>query len=299
MKESHGLVLKVKGQVQVRVSVSRLPSFFVSNIPRGCRPWDLVDAFRSHGEVVGALIVKKKDKEGRTFGFVSFKGVKEYVGLEGRMGKMKLGDNRLVVNIARFAKENEGIMQARSGFSKGKGGPVSANGVKSDGPARHPTKVSRVVNNGRSFVDILMNKSIPYQDEDVVDVDPSLFALSNKFGRSLVGRTLDFSVLRSLNVSLRETGHQDIVIQYLGGLTVLLSFGGEMEAKRFAADSGAWAQWFVSIDPWVGQSLFRRVVHESKFQEDDWDLTFDCLGVLTDSGNLISGLLKLKWQDKS
>ncbi|KAJ0733629.1 hypothetical protein HanPI659440_Chr11g0410431 [Helianthus annuus] len=106
-----------------------------------------------------------------------------------------------------------------------------------------------------------------------------------------------------------------------------MSFNEEMEAKSFTEGSGAWSRWFSSIDPWVGQSFpferlawlniygvpphlfsraifnliggrYGRVVHESQIQEDDGDLTFDCLGVLTDNGNLISGALKLNWQDK-
>ncbi|KAJ0615357.1 hypothetical protein HanIR_Chr02g0073181 [Helianthus annuus] len=44
---------------------------------------------------------------------------------------------------------------------------------------------------------------------------------------------------------------------------------------------------------------FGRLVHESQVKSDDGDFIFDCVGVLTDSGNLISGFLKLKWQDKS
>ncbi|MFS8007535.1 hypothetical protein Hanom_Chr14g01262161 [Helianthus anomalus] len=92
-------------------------------------------------------------------------------------------------------------------------------------------------------------------EEDVVEVDPSFSTLSVKFGRTLVGRTRDFSVLRNINVSLKEAGFRDIEIQYLGGLTVLLSFVGEMEAKKFTEFGGVWTRWFVSINPWVGQAL--------------------------------------------
>ncbi|KAJ0945273.1 hypothetical protein HanPSC8_Chr03g0126321 [Helianthus annuus] len=198
---------------------------------------------------------------------------------------------------------------------------------KLEGPARKPASRFNGSSSGKSFVDILLNKSSPCLDEDVVEVDPSVFTLTEKFGRSLVGRTVDFSALRSINVFLREAGFKDIVIQYFGGLTVLLSFSDDMVAKSFAEDNGTWSRWFTSIDPWAGQSLpferlawinifgvpphllspgvfdqiggkYGKVVHGSKFHEDDGDLTFDCLGVLTDSGNVISGELKLRWQDK-
>ncbi|KAF5808737.1 putative RNA recognition motif domain, nucleotide-binding alpha-beta plait domain superfamily [Helianthus annuus] len=302
--------------------------FYVSNIPLGCRPWDLANAFRGFGEIVGAFIAKKKDKLGKTFGFVSFKGVQDAEDLERRMGNMKLGGNKLLVNIARFAKENGVGFQSRVGGKSGANGRVSSNNKQPKGKPSHPLKVHKEVVNGRSFVDILLNKSCPVNEEDVVEVDPSFSSLVEKFGRALVGRTRDFSALRKINVLLKEAGFRDIEIQYLGGLSVLLSFVGEMEAKVFAEGGEVWSKWFVSIDPWVGQAMpferlawinifgvpphifsskifnviggrFGRLVHESQAKDGDGDLTFDCVGVLTDNGNLISGFLKLKWQDKN
>ncbi|KAJ0539673.1 putative RNA-directed DNA polymerase [Helianthus annuus] len=323
---------KDKGSGKGKGFNHRIVKFFVSNIPKGCRPWDLANAFRAFGDISGAFIAKKKDKMGRTFGFVSFKGVLDAVELEGRMNNMKLGGNKLVVNVAKFAKENVGSFN--DGVCFGKESSFHLNGWKTDGPARKPegparkqASVFNASSSGKSFVDILLNKSSPCQEDDVVEVDSSVFTLSEKFGRSLVGRTVDFSILRSINVLLQEAGFKDIVIQYFGGLTVLLSFSEDMAAKCFAEDSGTWARWFSSIDPWVGQSMpferlawinifgvpphllspgvfdliggrYGRVVHGSKFHEDDGDLTFDCLGVLTENGNLISGALKLRWQDK-
>ncbi|KAJ0582145.1 hypothetical protein HanHA300_Chr04g0149011 [Helianthus annuus] len=244
------------------------------------------------------------------------------------MANMKLGSNKLVVNIARFAKENDGILKDCGEFRIGKEGHAHHPGVQSAGPSRLPDKFYNAGSKGRSFVDILLNKSVPASEHDVVDVDPSVFSLSDKFGKALVGRTVNFSVLRNINVLLREAGFKDIVIQYFGGLTVLLSFKEELAAKSFAEDSSVWARWFAPIDLWVGQSLpferlawinifgvpphlfflnvfnsiggrYGRVVQESQSNEEDRDLTFDCIGVLTDNGISISGLLKLRWQDNS
>ncbi|MFS7964373.1 putative RNA recognition motif domain, nucleotide-binding alpha-beta plait domain superfamily [Helianthus anomalus] len=308
--------------------IPKICKFFVSNIPKGCRPWDLANAFREFGEIVRAFIVKKKDKGGKTFGFVSFKGVQDVGDMEARLGNLKLGGNKLIVNIVRFAKENDASHLFRGGGNRGVNVRGYSDNLHSVGNPSHSGKVYKEVSNGRSFVDILLNKTCPTKEEDVVEVDPSFSALSEKFGSALVGRTRDFSTLRKINVSLKEAGFWDIMIQYLGGLSVLLSFSGEMEAKNFAEARGAWSRWFVSLDPWVGQAMpferfawinifgvpphifsskvfnliggrFGRLVHESKVKSDVRDLTFDCVGVLTDSGNLISGFLKLKWQDNT
>ncbi|MFS7987547.1 hypothetical protein Hanom_Chr11g01024261 [Helianthus anomalus] len=209
------------------------------------------------------------------------------------MVNMKLIGNKLLVNVAKFAKENDGsrFVHGRAGINKE--GFVNQNGMKTGGPSRKQPPAVNGVSNGRSFVDILMNKSRPVLDEDVEDADPSVFSLSDKFGKALVGRTASFAMLRSINVLLREAGFQDIVIQYFGGLTVLLSFNDEMCAKNFAEESVFGLSGFLPSIPGYG-----RVIHGSQCREDDGDLTFDCLGVLTDNGNSISGVVKLRWQDK-
>ncbi|MFS7960705.1 putative RNA-binding domain superfamily [Helianthus anomalus] len=46
-----------------------ITKFFISNLPAGCRPWDVADFVRHLGEVAGMYIARKKDKEGKKFGF--------------------------------------------------------------------------------------------------------------------------------------------------------------------------------------------------------------------------------------
>ncbi|MFS7987006.1 hypothetical protein Hanom_Chr11g01016931 [Helianthus anomalus] len=49
----------------------------------------------------------KRDERGYRFGFASFKGVKDAAELEKEMRNIWLGNNRLNINVARFAMENE------------------------------------------------------------------------------------------------------------------------------------------------------------------------------------------------
>ncbi|KAJ0780248.1 putative RNA recognition motif domain, nucleotide-binding alpha-beta plait domain superfamily [Helianthus annuus] len=254
-----------------------ITKFFVSNIPQGCRPWDLANAFRAFGEIAGAFIAKKKDKEGRTFGFVSFKGVSDLEELKRSLSNLKLGGNKLSINVALFAREN--------GVPK------------------------------------------PATVEDEVGVEPSVFSLTDLFGRAVVGRTLGFKELRFLKSSLVVAGFSGATIQYIGGLSVLISFVDKERANRLLLDQEVWGRWFSSLNLWIGQSLpyerlawvdihgvpphlfspdvfdsigskFGKVFQQSQLCEDDGDLSFDRLGILVDSGYRINGLLNLKWQDK-
>ncbi|KAJ0914279.1 putative RNA recognition motif domain, nucleotide-binding alpha-beta plait domain superfamily [Helianthus annuus] len=256
--------------------------FFVSNIPQGCRPWDLADAFRRFGEVSGAFIAKKKDKEGRTFGFVSFKGVRNVEDLGRELKKMNLGGNKLIVNLARYANENADAFPTREkcfsdqGESFGRGGGGRPVGGFSNSHIA-PEKAGEV-KKGFSFADILLNRSRPVLDEESIEIDPSINTLSE-----VVGGFLD--------------------------------------------NSDVWKAWFSKVEVWKGQSMpfeclawinifgvpphllsstvfdvigqkYGRIAQGSQLSESDDDLTYDRIGILTDSGNKISGIINLRRQDK-
>ncbi|KAM0017564.1 hypothetical protein Hdeb2414_s0027g00689521 [Helianthus debilis subsp. tardiflorus] len=183
------------------------------------------------------------------------------------------------------------------------------------------------IKSGVSFLDILANKSYAVDEEDVVVIDSSVFSLSNLIGRAVVGRTMGFKELRFLKTSLSKVGYEKANFQYLGGLSVLISFEKGDFVKRFLVDKEVWIKWFSCLNPWLGQSLpferlawvsiigvpphlvsrgvfdaigskYGKVVHPSQFLESDDDLSYDRLGILLDSGNRINGALSLSWQDK-
>ncbi|MFS7958360.1 putative RNA-directed DNA polymerase [Helianthus anomalus] len=312
-----------------RVDRSKVLKFFVSNIPQGCCPWDLANAFRAYGEIVGAYIARKRDKEGQIFGFVSFKDVRNQEELVGNLKLVKLGGNKLKVNIARFAMENEQVNSSYEErgrrFVEPKVQKMKQDGARY-GHFRLPEREFKDVSKGGSFADILMNKTCPTLEEELIDIDP-VNTLTDLVGRALVGRVLNFKVLRLLNVMLVDAGYHEAVIQYLGGFSVLISFSSGEETERLAENNKVWGSWFSSLDPLRGQSLpferiawinilgvpphllsesvfnniggrFGRVVLSSQLQEDDGDLSTEVLGILTDNGNKIAGEVVLRWKDK-
>ncbi|KAJ0713704.1 putative RNA recognition motif domain, nucleotide-binding alpha-beta plait domain superfamily [Helianthus annuus] len=305
-------------------SKSDVSKFFVTNIPQGCRPWDLANAFRPFGEIAGSFIAKKKDKEGRIFGFVSFRGVRDVEDLKSSLSKVKMGGNKLLVNVPLFAKENGNLKpSAPPGGRDKRTGEVhsSSQGVFSKGHGDHHVK------KGVSFLDILTNKSHSDGVEDVVVIDPVISSFSSVKEKAVVGRTLGFKELRFLNSSLTSAGFVNAAIQYVGGLSVLISFDNGVDAYRLLEAKDIWKQWFSSLSPWIGQSLpferitwisvlgvpphlmsslvfdeigsrYGKVIQPSQFVETAGDLSVDRLGILIDSGNKVNGILSLRWQDK-
>ncbi|MFS7916841.1 hypothetical protein Hanom_Chr03g00182111 [Helianthus anomalus] len=183
------------------------------------------------------------------------------------------------------------------------------------------------IRNGVSFLDILTNRTRVEDDDDVLKLDPAIFSLSSLSGRAVVGRSLGLYELRTLKSSLRLAGFVDASVQYLGGLSVLISFENGDLAESFLRDRGIWSRWFSSLSRWLGQPLpyerlawvnilgvpphlvsssvfdligskYGKTVQPSQFSESDRDLSFDRLGILIDSGNRINGFINLSWQDK-
>ncbi|MFS7931781.1 putative nucleotide-binding alpha-beta plait domain superfamily, RNA-binding domain superfamily [Helianthus anomalus] len=127
-----------------------ITKFYVANIPDGCRLWDLATLLSSFGDLAGS----KRNKEGLKFGFVSFKGVKDWRELEVRLQGLKLGESKLIINRARFARENgqaeENLVPPASNRPSF---PVDV------GPNLHP-RTDAFTSNGRSYSSVLMKNGV-------------------------------------------------------------------------------------------------------------------------------------------
>ncbi|KAM0026781.1 hypothetical protein Hdeb2414_s0020g00562091 [Helianthus debilis subsp. tardiflorus] len=240
------------------------------------------------------------------------------------MSKVKLGGNKLLVNVALFAREN---VVSKPTSSVGGGGRSKGSGQYAGQEGAPYVKGSKPVKDGVSFLDILTNRTRDYCEEDVLIVDPAISSLSSLSGRAVVGRSLGFSELNNLKSPLLVAGFLGATIQYLGGLSVLISFESEESSNNFLLEKGIWSRWFSSLSPWIGQAFpyerfawvivhgvpphlvsrkvfdmiggkYGKVIHHSQFLETDGDLSYDRLGILTDSGNRINVTLNLSWQDK-
>ncbi|KAM0028601.1 hypothetical protein Hdeb2414_s0018g00515841 [Helianthus debilis subsp. tardiflorus] len=80
-------------------------------------------------------------------------------------------------------------------------------------------------------------------------------AFSNHFGLSLVGRTVDLETLVYFDRLLRIANIIVANIQYLRGLSVLITFHDEASASSFLELKDVWKPWFSKLDLWNGQTL--------------------------------------------
>ncbi|KAM0058338.1 putative RNA recognition motif domain, nucleotide-binding alpha-beta plait domain superfamily [Helianthus debilis subsp. tardiflorus] len=265
---------KNQGKASNRNREGVISKFFITNLPHGCNTWDVADFVKVFGEVAGVFIARKYDKEGRKFGFVKFRNVPDIKEMERALNGTKMGGFKLIANLAKFAKEIEGISGMRFG-SKEKDGKVSV-----DPQQETKTHGNAFINqgNGKLFSE-LFNKdpssssygqkvygSTPPDVDTVpvpnycIEVSDETTAFNDLIGYALIGRCKDLRIMRNLNSLLMDSRIKGVSLSYLGGLTMLLKFEEEEVCNNFLLDQGVWKEWFKCLDVWNCQSLpFERI----------------------------------------
>ncbi|KAJ0544053.1 putative RNA recognition motif domain, nucleotide-binding alpha-beta plait domain superfamily [Helianthus annuus] len=242
--------------LQGHIDITKL---FVANLPEGSTPWELRKCMEPFGEIAGTYVAKKRDKEGNRFGFVSFKNVRDKQELVKNLSGVKMGDCKLKVNIARYAVENSG----GSNQTETKKTTIRADGFGHGGRPFH-------LRDARSYSDVVGKPNAAgsnfkgqevFQSEDsretekYVVVPDRTSAFSSMFGLALVGRVVNLETLVDMDRLLGIAKILVANIQYLGGLSLLITFHDEEAAKNFLESKVIWGPWFSKLDPWNGQSL--------------------------------------------
>ncbi|KAI3675654.1 hypothetical protein L1987_85246 [Smallanthus sonchifolius] len=138
--------------------------FFVSNLPEKCSSEEVKRSFGLFREVAGVYIARKKDKEGRTFGFVSFKVVTDIIALERNLRTIRMGNSKLYVNVAKFSSENEGLP------------PRPVRHHRTSNPSLHSKQSSHHQPHikGKSYLDALKNNDVPPHTNNLDSSSPDL-----------------------------------------------------------------------------------------------------------------------------
>ncbi|KAF5765897.1 putative RNA recognition motif domain, nucleotide-binding alpha-beta plait domain superfamily [Helianthus annuus] len=312
-----------------RFSVTK---FFVSNLPEGCRPWDLRKALETYGDLAGTFVAKKRDKNGSGFGFASFKDVKDRRDLEKLLRGVKMGDNNLKINIARFAIENAGFVDKPVVKDQGPSAAGIVDGRKGfNSNFRDYRSYSEVLGRGSSKVGSGGNFDTEGHAEgetskSVVAPDRT-DAFSNMHGLAVIGRTANLETLVDFDKLMRIAKIDYTRIQYLGGLTILISFFDKAAAIDFLEAKNVWEPWFSKLEGWNGQSfhlervawlkltgiplhllepdmlsqigaLFGKVLHVPKSLEEEHDISFCRVGILAGEADRINEVVTIKWKSR-
>ncbi|KAM0005149.1 putative RNA recognition motif domain, nucleotide-binding alpha-beta plait domain superfamily [Helianthus debilis subsp. tardiflorus] len=300
--------------------------FFVSNLPEGCKPWDLRKALEDFGDLVGTFVAKKRDKNGCRFGFASFKDVKDRLDLEKMLRGVKMGEYKLKINIARFAVENAGFSDQPEVKAQGPKDAGNAEGLRSFN-FRDFRSYSDVLGMGSSKVGGGVNIATEGHAEGKVSKSivtrDRTDAFSDLHGIAVIGRTANLETLVDFDKLMRIAKVDYVRIQYLGGLTILISFLDKTTASNFLEAKKVWEPWFSKLEAWNGQSfhlervawlklngiplhlfdpdllsqigaLFGKVLRVPKSLEEEQDLSFCRVGILAGEANRIKEVVTVR-----
>ncbi|MFS8027356.1 hypothetical protein Hanom_Chr16g01497761 [Helianthus anomalus] len=231
----------------------------------------------SFGEVSGTYVARKRDKGGCRFGFASFKGVRDKGELEKALRGVRMGEYKLKVNVAKFAVENSVSNACPEG-----GGQVP----------KYPVPGVKVRGSG--------SQGVPREEgvEKTIVVPDRLVAFDVLRGRAVVGRTVDLETLVDFAKLLRIAKISVENIQYLGGLSILISFGDNAGASAFLNARKVWEPWFSKVEIWGGQGGFGKVLHVMKSLVEEKDLSLSRVAVLAGEASRIREKMKLVWKDR-
>ncbi|KAM0003499.1 putative RNA recognition motif domain, nucleotide-binding alpha-beta plait domain superfamily [Helianthus debilis subsp. tardiflorus] len=222
-----------------------LTKFFVTNLPERCSSLDIRDFFSVFGEVAGVYVARKRDKKGNKFCFVSFKGVKDPKELEGRLMGIKMGQCKLLVNVARFAVENSrfsgqkkdcdsNVFPSSQNTSKGFNFRDQRSYCDVLGKGKEQRDPVRINSVGGFGGDSLVSK------EKMVVVSDRLSTFKEVIGSVVIGRTTDLETLVDLDKLFRIAKVDVARIQYLGGLSVIISSSDAVAANKFLESPRIW-----------------------------------------------------------
>ncbi|KAJ0703642.1 putative nucleotide-binding alpha-beta plait domain superfamily, RNA-binding domain superfamily [Helianthus annuus] len=294
------------------------------------------------GEVWKSYVAKKRDKSGNRFGFISFKSVSKWKDLEKKINGVNIGGCKLKVNVARFAVENNGMDREsdKKKFSEGesdKKGKAVGQGVGAF-PQEGPKSFG--MRGVRSYRDVVNPTSAGLGPSGsvlspggcrtgrVVMISEEVSGGTGLYRRAVVGRTVDLDTLVIFDRLLRIGKVDFLRIQYLGGLSILVSFANTEAAELFLQNKVLWGPWFSKLDLWEGQVLaveriawhkihglpfhifdpevlrkigdsFGKTLYVTKDVGEESDLSVNRVAVLAGNDNRVEEFVCLKWRDKT
>ncbi|KAF5792990.1 hypothetical protein HanXRQr2_Chr09g0412281 [Helianthus annuus] len=162
----------------------------------------------------------------------------------------------------------------------------------------------------------------------LVIVPDRLSAFNDLVGLAVVGRSVDLETLVDLDKLLRIAKVPFSKIQYLGGLSTIISFSDGDSMEGFLKARVIWGPWFSKLEGWKGQSLplervawlnlhgiplhlldkevlalvgelYGKVLHIPKAFEDNRDLSVVSVGVLVGEAGRIGESVSLTWKGRS
>ncbi|PWA66630.1 nucleotide-binding alpha-beta plait domain-containing protein [Artemisia annua] len=281
-----------------------------------------------------AYLPRRKDKFGRFFAFIRFEGIRNTDAMIKAIMNVRLGQEMLHANVARFKKEDS---RENHNLKRGNTNPYRAEhvdrpmGIHVEGrrtfesDKTNPWKMNNLFQLGSSGSGLGEGNG-PCK---TIDIPNKNFPINSALGRcSLVGNVKDINRLCRMDDFLKSEEVKDVTLRYISGMKVLLTFISNGLADEFLSKENIWGGWFSEMCRWNGQQItlerivwlkisgapiqlwdkevfnligvgFGSVVQQSEACHKDGNLAFETVAVLTKENKRITESVKLLWKGQA
>ncbi|KAK6141203.1 hypothetical protein DH2020_025055 [Rehmannia glutinosa] len=187
----------------------------------------MLKTLKKFGKVEDIFIPKKKDRRGKSFGFVRFLGVLQPQQLESKLNQIWLGSYKLRVNIPRFNRES------RVGHTS-----------KVSSPPQPQVILNQAFRDARTFAEVVSEKKVDF-----------IFSSSDCNRKwvegSFIGMLRNHEDFNSVQCELYKSGVLSTRIIPLGEKLTLLWAENKRNLEEFINEEPIWLKsWFKWVKPW-------------------------------------------------
>jgi hypothetical protein len=224
-------------------------TFFFTNFPEEVKAVDLWPRFARYGRVGEVFIPSKVDRQGKRFGFVKFREVKDATELLRSLSNIWMGSFKLRINLSKFKRRDEPV-QAKDRRTEGGSGKLTEEGrpykavvmaeMEEWKEGRQAT-IGEGSNGGRK-VDVV-SKEVVWEVEEE---EERVLSLEGAY----VGYLVEEREAQSIQNNFRMAGFQNLRVTALGYRQILLWSESVDEVKMIVESAGWWCALFESVVPW-------------------------------------------------
>lgn len=229
-------------------------SYYFTNFPPSLDIEALCGLFMKWGKVVDVFVPRKRNKEGKAFGFVRFKDVLYPSELERRLDQIWVGTYKLRTNFARFSRHKDD----------------TADGKQRNAPVVGQVQQGKVQQSqiGASYVEVAKGNVGTKQWRKKINVDPNIwrgmdFVAKEEdiawLSKCYVGCVQNPNAMYLLQDRIIEEGVSNFTISPMGGDMVLIKPSeGEVFEEFIKEYEDLVETWFYDVRKWSPGEVSRQ-----------------------------------------
>ncbi|KAJ0935065.1 putative RNA recognition motif domain, nucleotide-binding alpha-beta plait domain superfamily [Helianthus annuus] len=281
-EEDWETVRKKKGKVSEDAEPST--TIFLTNLPEMVPEKDIWMEIRRYGFLSDVYFPRKRDLKGKRFVFARFKKIRDINKLVHALNNVWFGDIRIKANVSKFKREDdkeEGVIGSQMVDSGGGVRRIVEDPVCGGGGVRYEEnsrrnegqtqplmrKNQKAWNKDWSYAEAVIGRKNTGRRETITLSKPSSADIMDWNKRTVCMEAKTIQILCRAKQIPSELIPDTMEIRYLGGLSILVTFGSQMVTTEFLTNyRKQWGEYFNNGNMWKeNMNQYERIAWVSVF----------------------------------